>query len=410
MTNPLQNTHWFNLPGVASKKETLGNPFLVFTRDLTGFKNSPVIIHMGNGYLHELDNLVHSDSDITQINQQGLRIFLYEPICARVGQHHNRQFFSEFNFEENPSSIRADELESIKNYVVKNKLTNVTVHTCDYNADIYFPHYNSYMTLCCDDLFLKNYSVFETDTRKQLQKNFISVNWRHSKHRHLVVAALAKSNSYYSWYFKSSLETLNEGLWFDLKSWKAEYPELYNQIVQGLYKSNNDCPSLIDLESAEPILVNSGYSVFYPKSVKYFGHNNPAFDNPRNKTLESFYNRAFCDIVNETRFAQHTGNFSEKLFQPIRYKTPFILVAPPYTLEYAKNYGFKTFSDYWDESYDHCVNHEQRLIKILQLINYINGLSLDQCQSLYQSMTDILEHNYNILLEKSPFKTIQKFT
>lgn len=408
MSNPLQNTHWFDLPGVLSKQETLDNPFLIFTRKLTGFETSPVIIHMGNGYLHELDNLSHSADDIKQLNQQGLRIFLYEPICARIGQHHNRQFFSEFNFEEDPNNIRSDELDSIKNYIVKHDLTNVTVHTCDYNANVYFPHYNSYMKLCCDDLFIKNYSVFETSTDKKIQKKLISVNWRHSKHRHLMVSALSKTSSHYSWYFKSSLDTLNEGLWFDLKTWKHTQPNEYKQILQGLYKSNADCPSLIDLESAEPILVTSGYSVFYPKSVKYFGHNNPAFDNPKNKILESVYNQVFCDVVNETRFAQHTGNFSEKLFQSIRYKTPFILVAPPYTLEYAKNYGFKTFDSFWDESYDRCENHEQRLLKIIKLINYINSLSLDQCQSLYYSMTDILEHNYSILLKKSPFKTIQK--
>lgn len=408
MSNPLQNTHWFDIPGVSSKQETLDNPFLIFTRKLTGFETTPVIIHMGNGYLHELDNFNHSASDIKKLNQQGLKIFLYEPICARTGQHHNRQFFSEFNFDEDPNSIRADELDSIKNYIVKHNLTNVTVHTCDYNAEVYFPYYSPYMKLCCDDLFIKNYSVFETTTDKKVQKKFISVNWRHSKHRHLIVSVLSKASSYYSWYFKSSLDTLNEGLWFDLKTWKNTQPDVYRQVLEGLYKSNADCPSLIDLESAEPILVNSGYSVFYPKSVKYFGHNNPAFDNPKNKILESFYNQVFCDVVNETRFAQHTGNFSEKLFQPVRYKTPFILVAPPYTLEYAKNYGFKTFDNFWDESYDRCENHEQRLLKIIKLINYINSLSLEQCQSLYYSMTDILEHNYSILVEKSPFKTIQK--
>lgn len=397
------------MPGIASKKETLGNPFLIFTMKLTGFDGDPVIIHMGNGKLHELENLKHDISSVAQLNQRGLKIFLYEPICAYVqGQAHNRQFFSEFNFEVDPTSIRSDELESIKDYVTLNGLTNVSVYTCDYNADIYFPYYSSYMNLYCDDLFLKNYSVFETSIDKKIERKFISVNWRHAKHRHLIVAALARSNSYYSWYFKSSLDVLKEDLWFNLYDWKRTHPDLYNKIVSGLHFLNRNCPSLLDLESADPIAVTSGYSVCYPKSVKYFGHNNPAIDNPRNNLLEQFYSKTFCDIVNETRFAQHTGNFSEKLFQPIRYKTPFILVAPPYTLEYAQKYGFKTFSEFWDESYDQCANHEQRMIKILNLINYIDSLTIEQCQSLYQSMGHILEHNYNILLEKSPFKTVQK--
>jgi hypothetical protein len=409
MTNPLQNLHWFNLPDIETPTDTLDNPFLVATMKLTGLGDRPIFIFMGNSKLPQIENIAHNNAAIKHLNTVGVHIFLYEPLCQYVvNQNHNRQFFSEHEFEVDPSLMRADELDSIDKYIAKNNLTRVYVHTCDYRVKQYFPYYSSRMALICDDLFLKNYSLFESHNSKRILKKFISVNWRHAKHRHLVATFLAQASSNYSWYFTSTQATLNHGLWFDLNSWETQHPKLYNQILTGLEILNSNCPTLLDIKNSKAIHVEDGLTVYYPQSQKYSGHNNPAIDNPRCNTLQKFYNESFCDVINETRFAQHTGNFSEKLYQAIRYKTPFILVAPPETLEYAKKYGFKTFSDFWDESYDTTSNHEQRLIKIFNLINLINSKSLNELQAIYSSMSEVLEHNYNILLEKTPYKTVQK--
>lgn len=409
MTNPLQNLHWFNLPDIETPSDTIDNPFLVNTMKLTGLEGRPIFIFMGNSKIPQIENIVHTADAVQHLNTVGVHIFLYEPLCQYIVKNtHNRQFFSEFNFEVHPTQIRANELDSIDKYISANKLTRVYVHSCDYKIKQYFPYYSDRMALLCDDLFLKNYSLFESQNSKKILKKFISVNWRHSKHRHLITSFLAQSSTNYSWYFTSTLETLNQGLWFDLNNWKTQHPRLYNQVVTGLEILNSNCPALLDIKNSKAIHVEDGLTVYYPQSQKYSGHNNPAIDNPRYNTLQKFYNESFCDVINETRFAQHTGNFSEKLYQAVRYKTPFILVAPPETLEYAKKYGFKTFSDFWDESYDTTSNHEQRLIKIFNLINLINSKSLNELQSIYSSMSEVLEHNYNILLEKTPYKTVQK--
>ena len=409
MTDPLQNLHWFNLPDIKTPLSTTNDPFLVATMKLTGLEGHSIFIFMGNSKIPQLENIVHTADSVQHLNTVGVHIFLYEPLCQYiVDNNHNRQFFSEVNFEVDPALMRADELDSIDKYITANKLTRVYVHSCDYKIKQYFPYYSKRMALMCDDLFLKNYSLFESQNSKKILKKFISVNWRHAKHRHLVTALLAQSSSNYSWYFTSTLATLNQGLWFDLNNWEIHHPKLYNQVVTGLKILNSNCPTSLDIKHSKAIYVEDGFIVHYPQSQQYFGHNNPAIDNPRYNTLQKFYNESFCDVINETRFAQHTGNFSEKLYQAIRYNTPFILVAPPNTLEYAKKYGFKTFSDFWDESYDSTLNHEERLIKIFNLINLINSKSLNELQAIYSSMSEVLEHNYNILLEKTPYKTVQK--
>jgi hypothetical protein len=55
--------------------------------------------------------------------------------------------------------------------------------------------------------------------------------------------------------------------------------------------------------------------------------------------------------------------------------------------------GFMTFGDFWDESYDTIQCHENRMLKIFEIIDHINSLSMDQCISMYEAMGPILKHN-----------------
>ena len=108
------------------------------------------------------------------------------------------------------------------------------------------------------------------------------------------------------------------------------------------------------------------------------------------------YKECFCAVINETRFAQPFGYFSEKTITAMGSKLPIILVAPPRTLEYLKTFGFQTFDKWWDESYDLEEDHEQRLLKIFDVIDFINNKSLDELKIIYQEMKEILEHNISI--------------
>ena len=60
---------------------------------------------------------------------------------------------------------------------------------------------------------------------------------------------------------------------------------------------------------------------------------NPVAYNEKQHRLEKYYKETFVSVHVESRFAQPTGNYSEKAIQSVIYKTPFIIVAPPYTLK-----------------------------------------------------------------------------
>jgi hypothetical protein len=100
-------------------------------------------------------------------------------------------------------------------------------------------------------------------------------------------------------------------------------------------------------------------------------------------------------VIHETRFAQPTAKFSEKVFQAIQYQKPFIVVGPPKTLEYIRSLGFKTFNDFWDESYDDELHHGERLAKIFDVLEQIINTPTDELHNMYDNMRSILEHNLN---------------
>jgi hypothetical protein len=76
------------------------------------------------------------------------------------------------------------------------------------------------------------------------------------------------------------------------------------------------------------------------------------------------------------------------------HKRPFVCVAPPYTLEYIRKLGFKTFS--WDESYDTEEDHIKRMNKIRYLLDSIKLMSIEQCKDMLIEMDDVLTHNQTL--------------
>lgn len=104
---------------------------------------------------------------------------------------------------------------------------------------------------------------------------------------------------------------------------------------------------------------------------------------------------SFCHIVTERIYYEDRIHLTEKIFKPIVCCRPFILVSSPRSLEYLKNYGFKTFSNFWNEDYDSIENHNERMNRILILINDIAKLSVSEIKNMLSEMQSILVYNRN---------------
>ena len=72
----------------------------------------------------------------------------------------------------------------------------------------------------------------------------------------------------------------------------------------------------------------------------------------RTGNARKFYQNSLLSIVTETNWDLPHLTSTEKSFKPFRDKHPFIIVGVDGALKSMRNLGFKTFSEFWDESYD----------------------------------------------------------
>lgn len=105
-------------------------------------------------------------------------------------------------------------------------------------------------------------------------------------------------------------------------------------------------------------------------------------------------NQSLLHVATETVYYGCKQHLTEKTFKPIVMQQPFVLVSCQGSLAYLRKYGFKTFSDLWDESYDE-VTDDYRILKISKLLNDLHDLSPREKNQLQQHLIPIVEHNYN---------------
>jgi hypothetical protein len=118
-----------------------------------------------------------------------------------------------------------------------------------------------------------------------------------------------------------------------------------------------------------------------------------------NVTALTHYRDFFIEVVCETYTSGFTFFPTEKTIRPILGLTPFIVFGPQgYLSNLRSRYGFKTFSAWWDESYDDTQNYE-RVQKMYSLIDHIDSLSDTELTAMYNDMSEVLEYNHNRLNE-----------
>jgi hypothetical protein len=99
--------------------------------------------------------------------------------------------------------------------------------------------------------------------------------------------------------------------------------------------------------------------------------------------------------VTETVYTGRRLQLTEKSFKPIALGMPFILSATAGSLAYLRHYGFQTFGEFWDESYDLETDDFVRAKKVAALLKQLDDLSADQKQKLFQACWPVIEHNWN---------------
>jgi len=211
---------------------------------------------------------------------------------------------------------------------------------------------------------------------RQLKKTYITLNRiTGSKHlyRSLLVNELFKNNLLESGYVSYSKVCPDNGESFEtnIQQGVPEYP-LSDLLKQEAINNIAQLPELrIDFDQTIP--------------------NQSMILSPIPQLMESF-----LFLVTETCYFQNKTHLTEKIFKPIVLRMPFILVGCANNLEYLRSYGFKTFGDFWDESYDTIFDPIERLKAIVKVLKEIDEMSIEQQQAMLHDMQPILDHNYNL--------------
>jgi hypothetical protein len=118
------------------------------------------------------------------------------------------------------------------------------------------------------------------------------------------------------------------------------------------------------------------------------------------------YENTDIEVVLETLFDDGRLHLTEKSLRPIACAQPFILAGTPGSLEYLRSYGFKTFGDIWDESYDLVEDPAERLIQIAELMKYISNWLPHQRERNMAQAQAIAEYNKKHFFSKEFFNFV----
>ena len=121
----------------------------------------------------------------------------------------------------------------------------------------------------------------------------------------------------------------------------------------------------------------------------------------------NFYSESLVSLVTETNFHLNEVTLTEKSFKPAKEKHPFVLVGAKGSIKAMRDLGFKTFSEFWDESYDSISDPKMRMKAIVDICKTIGSWNDQQIIDFKRKVKPMLEHNFNIL-RRSPSEWVSE--
>jgi hypothetical protein len=110
---------------------------------------------------------------------------------------------------------------------------------------------------------------------------------------------------------------------------------------------------------------------------------------------------------NEWYFYYEEGFITEKTFRTIANGHPVIWVAEHGTTKVMQQLGFKTYSEFWDESYDAIRDPVDRINAVIDVLKDLIKLNAQERQELWKRMVPTLKYNQQLILN---LKEIPKLT
>lgn len=231
-----------------------------------------------------------------------------------------------------------------------------------------------------------NIQVDKSLDKLPITKKFLNLNRRWRPHRPAFIGLLAAKNLLEKGYV-SFASKVGDDSWDNMFDYAVELSktndEVYNLLKENETKIRN-LPSLI-LDTAELETPDKLISLNY--------------------SMLDYYRSTLFSVVSETYFYtkpnfENSIFFSEKIFKPIAFKHPFILLSTPGSLQALRDRGYKTFDNIIDESYDKELDDATRMLMILKEVERLSNLDTEQEKKFIELTKPICKHNYAKLISR----------
>ena len=178
---------------------------------------------------------------------------------------------------------------------------------------------------------------------------------------------------------------------------------LYNVFKQGLGHNHISVPRICTYENVDISAVARKYCSTYPDIEQVFDQADlpRLFEGEQTQQMTSCWLSNFAEaqdslvyVPTETVYFGRRTHITEKTFKAIALEMPFVLMAPAGSLEYLREYGFQTFSDIFDESYDEETDDIRRVERVIKLLKDLDNLSVQERQQIHRACLPRVEHNY----------------
>ena len=120
------------------------------------------------------------------------------------------------------------------------------------------------------------------------------------------------------------------------------------------------------------------------------------------------YSQIAIEVVLETLFDDTRLHLTEKTLRPIACGRPFILMATQGSLQYLRDYGFRTFNGLIDETYDTIQDPKARLQAVINEMSRIAALEKFEKLSLWQQLYEIAAYNQKLFFSDTWQRSIHQ--
>jgi hypothetical protein len=110
------------------------------------------------------------------------------------------------------------------------------------------------------------------------------------------------------------------------------------------------------------------------------------------------YKNSFISVVMAAfPFEDNTCHLHSSTFNPMYCGHPILQFGPYQSLREMRERGFKTFGNWWDESYDDEPDHRKRFEKVMDVTLELSKSSSKELLEIYIDMKEVLQHNVDLI-------------